>query len=351
MKNMNTNNSIGSIVILKAVQLGDMICSIPAFRALRHTYPNANITLIGLPWSKDFVNRFYPYIDNWIEFPGYPGLPESHPDIHKIPEFLNRIQKENYDIAVQMQEDGTIVNPLVMLFNANHSFGFYKRGGYNPDRHTFLPYPENVHEIKRNLMLVKLLGADSKNEELELPIYDKEYKEFDLLKHRFNLDRKKYICIHPGARDAKKRWNTENFAYIADYFADKGFNIVITGSKSEENTCREVKNNMRYSALNLSGATSLGMLTLIIQYSSLLIANDTGVSHVASTVNIPNIIILSPYSDLEKYSTVNNYLHKIVKHNESNVDKVIQTAVEILTNPDMQKFRSKEINTSRLMKL
>ncbi len=46
-----------TIVLLRALQLGDLLCAVPAFRSLRAAFPQAHIALIGLPWSKTFVNH------------------------------------------------------------------------------------------------------------------------------------------------------------------------------------------------------------------------------------------------------------------------------------------------------
>ncbi|RYE29846.1 MAG: LPS biosynthesis glycosyltransferase, partial [Sphingobacteriaceae bacterium] len=104
---MLTAHPVKKIVVFRALQLGDLLCSIPAFRALRTTYPEAKITLVGLPWAESLLTRFSDYFDAFIAFPGYPGLPEQEINPQKITAFLQEIQAQNFDLALQMQGNGS----------------------------------------------------------------------------------------------------------------------------------------------------------------------------------------------------------------------------------------------------
>src|ERR1700712_4879515 len=98
-------DNIKKIAVFRALHLGDMLCAIPAIRSLRMAYPDAEITLLGLPWAASFARRFNNYFDRFIRFPGYPGLPEQEFDAEEFFSFLQKIQEEEFDLLLQMQDN------------------------------------------------------------------------------------------------------------------------------------------------------------------------------------------------------------------------------------------------------
>jgi len=87
--------NIHKIAVFRALHLGDMLCTIPAIRALRKAYPNATITLLGLPWAEPFTQRFSHYFNHFIHFPGCMGLPEQLYNEAQLHSFIKQIKKKN----------------------------------------------------------------------------------------------------------------------------------------------------------------------------------------------------------------------------------------------------------------
>jgi len=299
------------IVIFRALQLGDLLCAVPALRALRTAFPQADITLVGLPWAQEFVIRFARYLTGFIEFPGYPGLPERAPQLARVPEFLSTMQHANFDVAIQLHGSGTLTNPLVSLFGARLTAGFYQPNEYCPDKQYFLPYPESEPEVRCLLRLMAFLGIPPQGEELEFPLTVADQQEFALLANVYKLQPGTYVCLHPGARLLSRRWEPKRFAAVADGLAAQGFQVALTGAADEWELCHHVAQSMRAPAMNLAGKTSLGTLGVLLSGACLLVCNDTGISHVAAALQTPSVVVVSG-SDPRRWAPLDQERHHVV---------------------------------------
>lgn len=305
-----------NIVILRALQLGDLLCTVPAFRALRAAFPTARLTLVGLPWAESFVQRFSNYLDDFISFPGWPGLPESEPQIAQIPSFLALIQQKQFDLAIQMQGSGLMTNSLTKLFGARKEAGYFISGQYQPNEQFFFPYPEGAHEIKIFTGLLERLGVPTQGEALEFPVTAKEQQSFADFQTAHQLKPGSYACLHPGARAPERRWPPEKLAAVADAFSAAGLRVVITGTAAEMDLAQAVIRHMRTVALNAAGQTDLGTLALLLKNAAMLVCNDTGVSHVAAAFGTPSVILFTT-SDPNRWRPLNHQLHRAVLNAQS----------------------------------
>jgi ADP-heptose:LPS heptosyltransferase len=297
------------IAVFRALQLGDLLCAVPAFRALRATHPSTSITLVGLPWARELAARLDRYLDGFIEFPGFPGLPERACAASLLPAFFRGMRQAGFDLVIQMHGDGRLTNPIAALMGGRTTGGYYRAGRYCPDAEACIEWRDDEHEVHRWLRLVEHLGAPSKGSHLEFPLREQDWREVDALR----LAGLRYAVVHPGAQLPSRRWPAERFAEVADELAADGLHVVLTGTLAEEPLVQRVKRAMRQPAIDLSGRTSLGGLAAVVAKARLVVCNDTGVSHVAAAMRTPSVVIASG-SDARRWAPLNRELHRVLWH-------------------------------------
>jgi hypothetical protein len=350
-----------SVAVFRALQLGDMLCAVPALRALRRALPDARITLIGLPWAADFARRFADHVDDFLPFPGFPGLPERELDPEAWPDFLAQAHARHFDLALQLHGDGRLSNQVLRLLGARHDAGFAPAVAASvsgtagtqawpadpaDDRlptaeSLFLPYPAQGHELQRLLRLCDFLGApadltDPADTALEFPLSAadaapwREHPQVQALLQRAARG-ERYLCVHPGKRDPACRWPAAHFAAVADALVDAtGLPVVISGSAEEAGLAREVAAAMRHRAIEAAAAVPVGALAALIAGARLLVANDTGPSHIATGLGVPSVIVFRA-SDIARWAPLDRQRHRAVWDPEgTRVDEVRREALALL---------------------
>jgi ADP-heptose:LPS heptosyltransferase len=305
---------IETLAIFRALQLGDMLCAVPALRALRAALPGARITLIGLPWAEQFALRFNSYIDDFVAFPGHPAFPEQPVQENLVPGFYQAMRSRNFDLALQMHGSGQVSNQIVSEFGANAVAGYAATGGSTIDAGRFIEYPANGAEPLRLLKLTEFLGAPSMGTHLEFPLTERDAHELDEsgLFAAPALVAGNYICIHPGASIRDKCWPPQRFAEVADRLCDEfGLPIVLTGSAKETDLTAAVAAHMRNKAVDAAAPLSIGAMAVLMSRACLLICNDTGVSHIAAGLTLPSVVIFSK-ANMERWSPLDRTRHRCI---------------------------------------
>lgn len=312
-----THDPPEKLAVFRALQLGDMLCTVPALRALRAALPTAEITLVSLPWASEFAARFPALVDRFVAFPGHPALPEGPAKPLAFPGFLRDVQRRGFDLAIQLHGSGGITNALVALFGAQRFAGFYLPDAWLPDPDTFIPYPDHGHEAERLLALTTALGAPAQPLKLEFPLSPGDYEELAAVLPADFTDTP-YVVIHPGSRAAERRWSPRSFAQVADALANQGLRVVLTGSTTEQELVTAVSAAMRAPAIDLAGSTTLGALAALMRGTRLLISNDTGASHLAAALQVPSVVLFSA-SDPERWAPPDRRRHIVLDAREREV--------------------------------
>src|SRR5579883_612618 len=184
------------VALVRVSRLGDFICATPAFRALRAALPEAEITLIGLPFARELVARSRQ-LDRFAPFPGFPGMAEQFFDARRAAAFLRRMQRERFDLAVQMHGSGVYSNPFTLLLGARATAGFVRPGDPSGRLDAALPLPDELPEIERLLALVTFLGAPAHGATPEYPLWPADHAAAERLLARLT---RPLIRLHPAAR-------------------------------------------------------------------------------------------------------------------------------------------------------
>jgi ADP-heptose:LPS heptosyltransferase len=324
-----TSFGAGRIGVLRALMLGDLLCAVPALRALRGAFPQADVTLVGLAWAHEFADRFPHYLNAFLELPGFPGLPERPVNVRALAAMLADAQAREFDLVLQLHGSGEASNVLAVLLGGRRTAGFYRPDGYCPDPETFIPYPDGIPEPLRLLRAVEALGAPPAGEQLEFPVREDDRRELDSITAFRRVRATPYAVVHPGARLEVRRWTAEGFAAVADGLVRRGLSIVLTGSAAERTLTRAVADAMDAPAVDLAGQTSLGALAALLDGARIVVCNDTGVSHLAAAVGAPSVVVFTT-SDQTRWAPLDVRRHRAVQAALGQADGVLRAAEEML---------------------
>jgi ADP-heptose:LPS heptosyltransferase len=120
-----------------------------------------------------------------------------------------------------------------------------------------------------------------------------------------------------------RRWPPEQFALAADRLASFGLRIAIMGTLEERPIVQAVLRRMNGSAIDLSGQTDLGTMGALLSRAAGLVANDTGVSHLAAALHVPSVI-LSVGSDPHRWGPLDRERHRLLAGEQLTTDSVLE---------------------------
>lgn len=112
----------------------------------------------------------------------------------------------------------------------------------------------------------------------------------------------KYFLLQPGAVWDYKRWPERHYASLMDSLSEHypGHSFILTGSASENAVCSRVVEltgkKTKDRIINLAGKTSIEELISLIAGAEMVIANDSGVAHIAGAAGVRTVVFFGPSS-------------------------------------------------------
>jgi len=282
-RNVPSGEHVGKIGIVRGGRLSEFFLYWPAIKAVRQQFPNAELVLFGDDWQKGFLQHYPDVVDRVEVLPFYVPF-EMVRHEQPLKRFLTRIAKEDFDLILQMQDDGVDTNPMVLAMGPKMSAGFGSLEAEPLD--VSLPYITHQHETLRAFELLEAIGINDYSLQPEFKLNRADHAGYS---DYYKSDGRELIIIHPGANDPRRRWPTENFAETADYFINQGYRVIITANIIEYAIAEAVLYDMEEPAEALVGVLSLPAMLALQSKARLLISNDTGPLQAAQSVGTPCI--------------------------------------------------------------
>jgi heptosyltransferase-2 len=267
--------------------------SLPALRALRTEFPDAEIVVLARPW----VAQLYEgerSINRTIVLTGAPGAR----DWAVKWQLGSELRREKFDLAVLLPNSFESA-AIVWLSQARRRVG-YARDGRGPLLTDAIAVPAAAeiprHERYYYPELLRRAGLIAQLPEIEEILFD----GLDASRARgealFPARGLKLpvIGVSPGAAyGGAKRWLPDRFAAAAhELAAERGASVVVFGSEAERSLCGEVA--AACGGTNLAGATSLREFIDMTAACSLCLTNDSGAMHVTAACGVPCVTVFGP---------------------------------------------------------
>ncbi|MDQ6660874.1 MAG: lipopolysaccharide heptosyltransferase II [Chloroflexota bacterium] len=292
------------ILIIRLDLIGDLVLSLTVVRALKHTYPDAEIDLIALPSSAKVavsdpdLATIIPYDPNVWRRPKALFQLKNWREARKL---IHTLRSRHYDLAVSVFGDWAGI--LAVLSGAKRRVGFGRESypGFMTDNVPgghWDPH-DRKHEVDYCLELARAAGATTSAADRipHLFVSPKAEQEVEQLLCQEGVQpNRSLIACHVSSNNGQsKRWPIPYWAFLLDrLIREHVAQIVLTGTPDDIPLIEDITRQMHEQPVNLAGKTSLTQLAALLKRADLLISGDSGPMHIAAAVGTPLIAIHGP---------------------------------------------------------
>lgn len=302
------------ILVVRYRFIGDMILTIPFLRNLRYAYPDAQIDMLVAPNSGEVIENC-PYVNNFIYYDTTRKHKYENGKTRKKSfwHYVKILKEEKYDKAYVLKRS---LSSALLCFFA----GIKERIGYNTKNRGFLltkrtEYNTEKHESLCFLDVLETDGIQVKDTYLENWVSDENRnKVLSLFSKNGISTEKKKVVVNVTATNETKVWDINNFARIIEYLANKkNSQVIFIGAPIDKKTYDNIqyKEELNIKPINLCGEVTIKDSLALLKEADLMIGNDSGNLHMASSVGTTVIGLYGPMP-FEKWRALgeNNILLK-----------------------------------------
>lgn len=273
------------ILVIRLSSIGDIILMTPLLRNLRRHFPAAQIDVVAKAAFVDLL-RHHPAINHLFEV-----VPEvGSAGLRKLGESL---RGQHYDVVLDMHQNFRsfqLVRAAQAPLTLRHQKFILRRWLLVQFKWNLLRQAPPIRQ--RYLAAAAPLGVvdDGQSPELYWTAEEDRAADAALRSAGWNGETP-LIALAPGAGFFTKRWPIEHFAEIAREISNRGDFTVILGGPHDQILAEHIQNGLKRNCVSLAGQTSLLVSAAILKKCRALVANDSGLMHMAEAVGIPLVAI------------------------------------------------------------
>lgn len=256
---------IKNICAISLSNIGDVILTLPAVDILRRDFPQAELTLIVGPKAKSLFDK-NPNFKDVIIF-------EKHDPFRDKIKFVQTLRGKKFDCVVDFR------NTVIPFFlGARYKTGFIvNRDAQSHMREKHLARLRSLHRFKDTVSEPKSIVSQTLHKQ-----------KVDEWLDEVGFQNDKLLVIAPGAAHPQKCWGANNYAQLAELLAGQyNLNLVIVGDQKDVFQAEALTGRLTAPALNLCRKTNLLEVAELMRRSKVVLANDSGLMHLASYLNRP----------------------------------------------------------------
>jgi len=285
-----------NILVIDFGQLGDVVLSLPALRAIRQRFPSARITVaVGKPANE--VVALSGYADEIFDVDRVALRDGSKlVSIWRIIKFVKQVRRAKFDFVIDLHSLSE-TNLLGYLSGAPHRL-YSRRPGRSLDYlANFQPRPapegKDRHAVDRYLDVIEPLGI---KDPPRIPVLKTssagDFAVDTLLKKEKAQSGELLVGLFPGAGHIGRRWPLERYAALADHLIrNERVRVIVFAGPEERAFVPEMRTIFPPATIFFDRLT-IPQLASIQARLTLMVSNDTGPAHLAAAVGAPVIVIM-----------------------------------------------------------
>lgn len=286
-----------NILCIRPDNMGDLIMSAPAIRALRETFGCA-ITLLTSSVAAGIV-PFLPEIDHLIQW-NVPWVKTSEANNWtSFQSVVNAMKDRNFDAAVLFTVYSQNPLPSIMmayLAGIPNRLAYCRENPYHLVTHWVAdkePYSQVQHQVLRDLQLVETIGAGTQNKKLHLQLPRNVWPGVTAKLSAIGVDLEKpWLIAHAGVSEHKREYPPHLWIETGRQIINElGYQLILTGSEGEKQLLHRLQKGMGHRAFNAAGLLSLEEFITLIKRAPLVVSVNTATIHLAAALETPVVVL------------------------------------------------------------